>query len=287
MKYRYITLSIGLLLLHAGSCTRETENVDKNQKPIVSLRGKVLYAAQLNEIIPYGTSQQDSTILADKYIEVWINDILMYDKAKQNIMDEEEINELVNEYRESLIVNTYQSQILREMLSKKITDNELKMYYDENPGQFKLKENIIKGLYLKVPVNSPQLSNFLKWYKMDNDKGVENIEKNNLQNAVSYDYFYNKWVSLDDVLENIPLNIPDEEQYLRLNKNIEVKDDKFAYLLNIKEFKLKGTLAPYDYIKEQMTEIFLEKKRNEYLQQIQKDLYDKAISNNEIKFYNK
>ena len=209
----------------------------------------------------------------------------MYNQAERNVIDRNHIERLVADYRRSLIVNMYQEQLLHESLSKNVTNPELEAFYNENIQRFNLKENIIKGLYLKVPVNSPLLANFQKWYKQGSMESIENIEKNNLQNVVNYDYFYNKWSSFDEVMEKIPIVVDNQQQYLKNNKNIEVRDSAFVYLLNIKEYKLAGTTAPFDYIEHIVKEVFLEKKRADYMQQIQKDLYDKALSKGEIKFY--
>ena len=267
------------------SCKKDTANVDSSLNPIVSVNDKVLYRGQLSEVLPYGLSADDSLALAETYIKTWINDELMYNQAERNVIDRNHIEKLVADYRRSLIVNMYQEQLLHESLSKNVTNPELEAFYNENIQRFNLKENIIKGLYLKVPVNSPLLANFQKWYKQGSMESIENIEKNNLQNVVNYDYFYNKWSSFDEVMEKIPIVVDNQQQYLKNNKNIEVRDSAFVYLLNIKEYKLAGTTAPFDYIEHIVKEVYLEKKRADYMQQIQKDLYDKALSKGEIKFY--
>ena len=267
------------------SCKQDDAAVDLSLHPIVSVNDKVLYEAELRAIIPHGLSPQDSLEIAKSYIQSWIDEKLMYNQAERNVIDRSQIEKLVADYRKSLIVNIYQKQLLHETLSKNVSDQELQTFYDGNKQYFNLKENIIKGLYLKVPINSPQLANFQKWYKQGTMESVENIEKNNLQSAVNYDYFYNKWSSFDEVIEKIPVTVDNQQQYLKNNKNIEVRDSAFVYLLNISEYKLIDTTAPFDYIRSTVKEVYLERKRAEYIDQIEKDLYDKALSKDEIKFY--
>lgn len=286
--YRIIFhFSLTLFLLSNIACQSSNEaDVDSSLDPIVVVNDKVLYLSQLKELIPIGLTSEDSAKIAETYIDKWISDELIYEKARQNV-DDAEINQMVEDYRRNLILNTYEARLLREMVANKVSDEELEKYYKENSSQFKLEENIIKGLFLKVPESSSQVANFQKWYKQGTEEAVSNIEKATLQNVVGYDYFYNKWVDFDSVLDNIPMTISDQSQYLKGNRNIEYKDDSFVYLLNIKEYKLKGDIAPFDYIKSQIEEIVLEKRRKDFLQQIKKDLYDKAIEKDEIKFYKK
>lgn len=280
-------INIGLILLFISvtSCKKENVDTDKSKMPVVTVINETLYKAELDEAIPRNLSVEDSTEFAQSYIKMWINTRLVYNKAKQNIVNKEEIDQLVEDYRKSLITNSFQEQLIREHFSKVVKDNELEAYYEKNKDKIKLKENIVKGLFLKVPVDSKELANFQKWYKQTNDAAVENIEKKRLQNAVGYEYFYNDWVSFSSMAENIPLSIDDEEQFLKTNKNIEVRDSSFVYLLNIKEYKLIGSEAPFDYIKNHLMEIYIEQQRSDYLKQVQDDLYNKAVSDGEIKFY--
>lgn len=281
-----IASTISFLLLF--SCKEKGRgSVDMDQFPIVTVNENTLYKADIETIIPKGLPKEDSTKYASTYIDMWIGEQLMYDKAQQNITNKDEINTLVENYRKSLISNTYQEQLLKQQLSQSISENELKTFYEQNKDKIKLEDNIIKGLFLKIPVESSQLKNFEKWYKQGTSDAIENIEKNTLQNAVAYEYFYDRWVDFDDIMDNIPSDIADRGQFLKTNKNVEAKDSAFVYLVNIKEYKLGGDEAPYEYIKTQLKEIFVEHRKADFLKQVQKDLYEKAIAEDEIKFYNK
>lgn len=282
---RIINVGLILVFISAVSCKKESVETDMSKSPVVTVNNETLYKAELDDAVPRNLSAEDSTAIAQSYIKMWINTRLIYNKAKQNIVNKEEIDQLVEDYRKSLITNSFQEQLIREHFSKSVKDNELQDYYEKNKDKIKLKENIVKGLFLKVPVDSKELANFQKWYKQTNDDAVENIEKKRLQNAVGYEYFYNDWVNFSTLAENLPLPIDDEAQFLRTNKNIEVRDSSFVYLLNIKEYKLTGDEAPFDYIKNHLMEIYIEQQRSDYLKQVHDDLYNKAVSDGEIKFY--
>ncbi|GAB6119789.1 peptidylprolyl isomerase [Dysgonomonas termitidis] len=288
MKKTLICLYLFFTAFIVFSCSGSgTTDADRALNPIVTVGDKTLYQAELDEMLPMGLSAEDSIAAAKSYIDMWINDQLIYSKALQNIINKKDIDELVENYKKSLITSSYQEQLLKEHFSKSVTENELKTYYEQNKDKFKLEDNIIKGLYLKIPANSKQLANFQKWYRQGNDAAIENIEKNTLQNVVAYEYFYDKWVGLADVLENMPPAVTDEKIFLQRNKNLELRDSSFVYLLNIREYELAGSEAPYDYVKGQLSEMYMEQKKADYLQQVKKDLYDKAVSDEEIKFYNK
>lgn len=286
-RIAYYILST-LILITAISCSKGgVADADPSLIPIATVRDKTLYKAELNEAMPLGLTGGDSVAAARAYIDMWVNEQLMYEKAKQNLLNKDAIEELVENYRESLITNSYQEQLLKEHFSDKASESEIKDFYEKNKDQFKLENNIIKGLYLKIPVDSKQLANFQKWYKLGTEAAIENIEKNTLQNAVGYEYFYDRWVALEEVLENMPPAVTDPQLFLQKNKNLELRDSSFVYLLNIKDYKLQGSEAPYEYIKGKLSDVYIEQRRENYIKQVKQDLYDKAVSNDEIKFYDR
>jgi hypothetical protein len=282
-----VSYGLLLILILFVSCKQGAADADPRRSPVVTVKDQTLYKAALDDAIPRSLSVADSTAAARLYIDMWVMNKLLYDKAVQNVVNKDEIDQLVNDYRKSLMINSYQEQLVREHFNKAVTDKELLAYYEQNKDKIKLKESIIKGLFLKIPADSKELANFRKWYKQATDAAVENIEKNRLQSAVGYEYFYNNWVSLSSVIENMPLPVDDEGQFLKTNKSIEVRDSLFVYLLNIKDYKLAGSEAPFDYIKSQLAEIYVEQRRAGYLKQVRDDLFKKAVSDKEIKFYDK
>lgn len=285
MKMKVYIISILSIILLSCKGNKD-ENVDLTLHPIVSVMGQTLYKVELDAAIPEHLSGKDSSDVADAYIRGWIEDQLMYDKALHNLVDKQTIDKLVEDYKKSLIIQSYQEQMLTQELGKRISEQELENFYNENIDQMKLESPIIKGLYLKIPLESSQLDNMRKWYTQTSDVAIGNIEKNALQHAVNYEYFYDKWVNFDELANTIPgLSISNTSQYLQSNKSINIQDSSFVYLMNIKEYKLAGENAPFEYEKDKLREILVKKKRLNYIKQIQQDLYDKAMSDKEIKFY--
>jgi len=284
-KIIYLSFAGILLLFSACNSSGKKADVEKSKQPIVSVYDRILYKADLDNAISEGIASTDSAKSADAYIKMWINDELIYEKAKQNVTDQDRINQLVEDYRQSLMVFTYLEQLLKEELSGKISDAEMKNYYDNNPEDFKLESSLIKGLFLKIPQSAPELNNLRQWYKLNTEAAKENIEKASIQNTVIYDYFYDRWTSIDDVISNMPIPIDDKNQFVRANKNFEAQDSSYVYLLHIEEFALAGTVAPFVYSKSQITDILINKNREGFLKQFEEDLYNKAIKDEEIKFY--
>lgn len=288
MHLRYSLFIFTLIVILASACSTKNESApNPGDEALVSVNGKTLYRYELDHIIPNDLNATDSTLAAEAYIKLWIKEELMYKKALGNLNDEKRIDELVENYRQSLTIFTYQEQLLNERLTKTIGDNELEEYYNKNSDKFDLQTNIIKGLFLKVPRTSPQLEDLKKWYKTPTDKAVENIEKYTLQNAVIYDYFYNRWVDFDDVANNIPTPITDTKLFLQKNKYFETQDSAYVYMLNIKEYSLAGSTAPFEFVKGEILDILLNQKKEGFIKNFENELYENAIKKNEITFHKK
>jgi len=219
-------------------------------------------------------------------VKKWVKDVLTFEAAKRNIgSNEADINRLVEEYRRSLLKHRYQEHLIRSRLSSEISEVEKINFYQENTEKFVLKNHLIKGLFLKAPVNAPGLDGIRKTYRLNDIKAVEDIEKFSIQNAVIYEYFYDRWVDFDELLGKMPIQIPNAEQYLKTKRPVEAADSVFCYLLNISEYILSGNTAPYEYVVPQVQELIINKRKVDFLKEIEEKLYWDAIRKGEVTFY--
>ena len=90
----------------------------------------------------------------------------------------------------------YQEQLTKERLSSSITDEEKQRYYEENKQEMLLDHCLIKGLFLKIPVDAPNINEVKKWYRSTSEASIEKIEKYSVQNASIYEYFYDNGLDL-------------------------------------------------------------------------------------------
>lgn len=253
---------------------------------VVKVKGQTLSRSEVESRIPNGITSADSLLLAESYVRKWVKDALMYEVASRNLSDDmAEINQLVEDYRHSLMKYRYQERLVKEKLSVIIRDSEKKEYYDENREKFLLDKNLIKGLFLKIPVDAPGLSDVKSWYKSNSEASLEKIEKYSIQNAVIYDYFYDRWVDFYEVMDNIPLPVTNVSQFLKTNKQVEIADSSFCYLLNIQEYLPAGGEAPYEYVETQIGELLTNQKKQEFLRSFEDELYKDAIRRGDVQLY--
>ena len=277
----------GVILVIAAAMTGcGQEHNHKGKTPLVEVSGEFLYKEDLQAALPLNISKDDSVFFAEHYIRNWIEDALLFDKAEGNIPDNDKISKLVENYRRALIMHTYQEELVNQKLANDISEEEINAYYEKNKELFRLDNPLVKGLFIKVPLSSPDLGNVRVWYRKNNQDVIEKLEKYSLRNAVSYDYFYDRWTSVPDVAAKIPLKVLDTDaNYLDKNRNVEVKDTAFCYFLHIEDFLGKDKQKPLDFARDEIKEILINLKRVEFINKVKEDLYQRASDRNKIIYY--
>ena len=277
----------GVILVIAAAMTGcGQEHNHKGKTPLVEVSGEFLYKEDLQAALPLNISKDDSVLFAEHYIRNWIEDALLFDKAEGNIPDNDKISKLVENYRRALIMHTYQEELVNQKLANDISEEEINAYYEKNKELFRLDNPLVKGLFIKVPLSSPDLGNVRVWYRKNNQDVIEKLEKYSLRNAVSYDYFYDGWTPVPDVAAKIPLKVLDTDaNYLDKNRNVEVKDTAFCYFLHIEDFLGKDKQKPLDFARDEIKEILINLKRVEFINKVKEDLYQRASDRNKIIYY--
>jgi len=283
-KYPLLAI-ITLTLISMGSCVHKAADVAR--KPLLEVEGKFLYADEVQQIIPPNVNDSDSTQIAHSYIRKWVTDVLMYENAKRNITNKEEIEELVESYRKSLTIHQYQQKMIEQRLPKEPTEEALKAFYTQYSDQLVLKENVIKGLLLIIPQKAPKLNIVRSWVQSANAKSLENIEKYSLQNAISYDYFGDKWLPLSEILKKMPLKIQDPSRFLSSNRFVETSDSTEHYFLRISSYKTSGQVEPYEMARDRISNILLNKQKTDFIEKFETDIYNDAVENETITFFKK
>ncbi len=273
-----------LLIPFLGSCSHKTPDVKR--VPILEVEGKFLYQDQIQEIIPPNVNQKDSLQIATRFIRSWVTDVLMYENAKRNSSNQSEIEELVEGYRKSLTIHQYQQHLIEQRL-KDPTDEEIRVFYDQYSSQLILKENVIKGILLVVPSKAPNIGNVRAWVQSCNTKALESIEKYSIQNAISYDYFGDKWMNLTEVLSKIPVQVSDLSSFVRNNRFVETTDSTQHYFLRILSYNAVGQVEPFEMAKDRIKNILQNKRKEDFIAGFETELYDDAVKKEIVTFFNR
>lgn len=270
-----------LLIILSTACSNK--NKQDGGDILVTVGNAVLTLDDLRKQLPSGLSAEDSTALAHSYIRSWIDSRLISEIASQNIGDLTEIDRMTEQYRNELITYEYRRRMFDDRIKSEITEDSIKKYYDENPVELKLQRPILKGIYLKIPNESPSLKNAKKWYVSTKTEDIDKLEKQCLDGAIHYDYFRDRWVDWERIESLIPAEFgSDPNSFLATHKNLEISQGDFTYLLSISEYIPSGKTMPYEFAKETIKDILAYSRRAEYDRLLRLSLLKEAEDNGQI-----
>lgn len=281
--WRFLYLGCVLDCFLLAGCAHDTTTGQTDV--LASMEGHQLHRAEVESLIPRAASAADSLLIAENYVKKWVKEQLVYEVAERNLSDEKmEIDQLVEDYRRSLIRYRYQERLVNERLKTDISEQDKQQFYEENPKLFTLEQGLIKGLFLKIPVDAPGLVDVKKWYKSSDEAALEKIEKYSVQNATIYEYFYDKWVDFDEVMDNIPIYVSDPATFLKGHKQVEVADSSYCYLLNIAEYLVPGQTEPYESASPRIVEMLVNQRKVDFLRNFEDELYNEAVQKGKVIF---
>jgi hypothetical protein len=281
-----IRIFIALVLTLTVSCNTIAREPDRT---IVARAGeRMLYLDQIPEgLVLKGMNETDSISAVQSFIRQWSRKELLALRAEENLTPEykAEVNRQLDEMRNNLLIYQYQQQMIIQKLDTLVTDNELQDYYVSNLSTFTLTSNLVKALFIKVPATMPDIEKVKNLYRSSDPADMNALEELCYLYALRYDDYDDAWMPFTQLLLEVPLESANQEQWLERNSAVELKDDQFVYFVAIREYKLRNSVAPFEYIRNQVKTIILNNRRNDFLQKLEDGIYDEAFRNGTLKVY--
>ena len=242
-----------------------------------------LFKEDLKDFLPRNISREDSLILVKSFIQDWAVKKLLLDAAANNNTQEslKNINNLVQDYKESLLINNFKEALIKQQLDTIISDDEVEAYYLINNENFKLNEVLVKSRYLYFDASIINKKEIVKFFKSEKIEDAEELERQQLSFKM-YQLNDSIWTELDKVLLKLPFS---KENLLKKSKFIQKQDSLGLYLVAIKDVLERNDIAPLSYIKSTIKEMILHKRKIELIRDIEKIIVKDATKNNNFKIY--
>lgn len=237
-------------------------------------------------LVPFGTSAKDSISIVRNFINNWIKQKLVIHTAENNLFSKQkDFEKQLEDYRNSLIVFTYEKELIRQKLDTTVSAEEIETYYNKNRNEFLLKDNIVKVWYVKMPVNSANKIAIRNLYKSDEATKKQLLEEYCKKYAVNYYIDDSTWLYFNDLLREIPIKTYNQENYLKNHRYIEMDDSLYSYFVNIKGFQVKESVSPLGFEKENVKKIILNKRKLKLIEEMQDGIFKEALKNNDFQIY--
>ncbi|MCH8516935.1 MAG: peptidyl-prolyl cis-trans isomerase [Cyclobacteriaceae bacterium] len=286
---RLIIYSLILVVFCSCDAFETKQDADsEKQRPIARVKDNYLYAESLAGLVEEGYSYEDSVVLVDRYIDSWVKKQLMIAEASNNLkIDEAELERRILDYRFALISYEFERQEVDANINFDISEEEILEYYNSRLDDFELKQNIVKGTFIKVPKEAPELNNLRRIMRRYSDQDKEELKSYAYRFASSYILEDSVWYKFDEVIKNTPfMSIPNKVQFLKNNRFAESEDENEYYFIRIQGYKISEEVSPVEFVSDDIRNILINKRKAEIVRNLRDEIYEKAKNNNDFEIFN-
>ncbi len=275
-----------LFLLLPGGCKPSGESPEA-KTPIARVGDSYLYKEDIPVNFVEGSAPKDSARYVDQFIRQWVSDKLIVQKARLYLPQEtqDDIEKQVQKMRDDLFVYRYEQELIFQKLDTVVDDTLVEKFYNEHTELFALKNNIVKVIFIKIPLSAPNLSQVRRWYRSNRESDLKKLENYCYQYAMKFDDFQDHWVSFDFILDQTPLKVTNQERFLRYNSFLEAKDSVAQYFIRINEYRLRGTTAPLEYVSDEIVRTLLNERKMKFLRELESNIYFEALNGKKFEIY--
>ena len=263
------------------SCSNLNNNYSNN---IVARVGEnFLYKNDLPDYI----SEDDSIIKVLNYIESWAKEKVLYDLSIINLSQSKkgEIDELVDNYKVDLYINSYKDLIVNSRIDSIVTEKQIDSFYLLNLNNFKLNENLVKFRYVKVPNDNINMDKISRYIVRINEQDRYFLDSLNFQFA---DLKLNDstWFTERDVISSIDfINQNNKSKYFVKRRLFSVEEPNYNNFFIIDEILKSGNIPPKSYLYDKIKSSIINQRKLNLLKSINKVILNDALKSKKYEVY--
>ncbi len=283
-KLNYILWTIIATVAISCSVSDNDGNKQYDEDVIAAVDGIELRIADVMRDMPAGITGADSVTFMRMYVDNWVLNHLKMKRAKEVLTSSEDIERLVEGYRQSLMMRQLDQYYIDKMLDMEITDKQISAYYRAHSAAFRLDHNVVQGVVVKVPKtfrNTTTLTTAMKnsakaedWAELDAMAEKHSLSVTNMTA---------QWVSYSDFLSNLPTERSRTYNDLITKSTVQQmsSDDAIFYFI-ITNRALKGEIAPLTSIESDIRRRLYAERRDEVVKEYEAELKRTSVEEGRI-----
>jgi hypothetical protein len=285
-RLRGLPFLFGLLWLTLTPSCRQDSVTGSDDLLLARAYTSRLYLSDVAGIVPPGSFPEDSALILKRYVDNWVRQQVFLHHATLNLdparMDYEK---KIQDYKNSLIIFSYETELVKNEMDTVITEAQILEYYEQNSQSFKLLESIVKVIYVKVPLDAPDLRTLRRLYRSDDPDDLMLLEDYCVQHAANYFTEQENWLLFSELLRELPLQVSNPESYLTQNRHVELSDEYYRYFLNIQDYKLKGSVSPLSFERDNVRSIILNRRKHSFINLKREELFQQALQSDNFETF--
>tara|TARA_B100000902_G_scaffold399391_1_gene470018 strand:+ start:878 stop:1714 length:837 start_codon:yes stop_codon:yes gene_type:complete len=260
--------------------------ISKDEGEDENVLARVGNSALYKKDILYSPSLGDSAEVYSSQVSLWIKKQLVLNSAFQNDEIMSEIQNKVDKYKESLMLFEFEKYLFSSSDKIEISSQEIGNYYEDNIEDFILPFNLVKALYVKVPIDAPSINTFRNNLRKYPNSDTTEIISYCFQFAEKSFLEDSTWIKFDDIMMNIPFPADiDRIRFLKSRSYYETRDDEHIHFLRILDKKFVGDFSPITFEEEIINTILLNNRKQELFDKLRDSIYNNSIRGVDYEIY--
>jgi hypothetical protein len=272
------------LAVSIASCGSGGSNRPAWDRQLAKVYNKSLYLSDMEGMIPEGMSSEDSSVIINAFVNNWVKEATLLREAELNIPKGLDIDQLVADYRASLIKHNYENILVNKLLDSTVTQAQLQEFYEGNKEQYQLETPIIRCRFIKAPRSTTGVKDAQNWWNSNKEEDYRKLQDWAKANAAVHHLQDSVWYKVEDIAAYMPRNALTVDN-VRNRRDFVQREDDFIYFFKVLELVSRKEIAPLAYISGQARKVILHKRKTDLLEEVKNKLYDEAMRKQQIKVY--
>lgn len=270
IKCYSILLGLFIIVLFGCQLTEERQS-----SVIAKVHAQTLYDSDIPSWI---TNHSDSVQLRDVFVDKWIRDKTILTAAEKEVKSSLNIDQLVNDYRESLLMIQFEQSLITNHMDSIVTQAQIEAYYASHKNEFILQEEAVKAIYIQC--NDDHSIQLIKNQWKSIKPGSWSLPSDSLDCSHSW-INDNVWLKKSTIESTLPDNVKSKLSWKKAGK-YDIELDSTFYFIYLADVVKPRELSPLPLIKENIIKLILHKRKKELMKEYEEKLVQEGIKNKQI-----
>ena len=263
--------------------------IKKPQEPesVARVGDDFLYRSDLQNLVPNGTSKEDSIAIVKSFIDRWATQKLLFEAAELNLNSEkvDELNQLIKQYKVDLFTNAYLEELIIRKVDTVVSNDEINQYYEANKQFFKNPNELVKLRYINLVKENPKFEKIRAKFNSFTPKDKKELAEMAIQ-FKSYAFNDSIWVDVNQVYQKLPfINADNKENYISNGISYQYPDSTTVWLVKVKQVLPKDNPTPLQFLRPTIKQVIINKRKVELIKTIENEITNDAFKNNKYEIY--
>ena len=283
---RNITLILVAVLAITSSCNLFRHKDTSKGKPLARVKDVYLYDSDVKDLVKNAHSPKDSLEVIKNFVDSWVKKQLMLDKAQTYLSSEQQdLEQQLKDYKESLLIFRYESELTRQKLDTIVKDGEVEEYFSKNKDNFELRDQLMQFLFVKIRKDAPKIDTARVLIRSSKEADRKKLASYCIQYASDYLLKDTIWYELNNIYRQMPIKQEALESLAKNKMSGEVEDSSYIYLLKVNNFRGRTELAPLDFVKDDIRRIIINKRKIDLISKTYDNLYKDGLQKGDLEKY--